>query len=87
MAEIEYDLPPPPETIADADELLSWAKDLYSWIMLKAQDGLRPQRTRQDAEPTPSVGKLETWCDSNDSDKVYLIYNDATTGVVTIELT
>jgi hypothetical protein len=48
---------------------------------------LKPRRLRQDAEPTPEVGELMLWCDSDDSDKVYIMYRDSTAGTKKLQLT
>jgi hypothetical protein len=44
------------------------------------------RRVRQAAEPTPAAGEILIWSDSDD-DSVWLVYNDADAGVVTIQLT
>ena len=69
-------------------------KTLYTNLLFSGANGLIMRRLRQDAEPTSGtgdtqiqVGELMMWCDSNDSDKVYLVYNDTTSGIVKIELT
>ena len=56
--------------------------------------GFYPRRIRQDDAPATGTGatqidtgELVMWCDSNDSDKVYLVYNDTTKGIVKVELT
>jgi len=43
-----------------------------------------PQRDSQAAEPTPEVGELQIWRDSDDS-KVRLLYRDTTAGNVSGE--
>ena len=55
--------------------------------------GLYPRRIRQDEPPAAGTGatQIDTgefvmWCDSNDSDKTYIVYNDATKGIVKIAL-
>ena len=48
--------------------------------------GYYPRRISQSAEPGPSSGEMYFWHDTDDG-KVYLMYNDPSTGVVKIELT
>jgi hypothetical protein len=45
-----------------------------------------PRRIAQSAQPTPSSGELLVWRDTDDG-KVYFVYNDADTGVVSMEMT
>lgn len=45
-----------------------------------------PARVSQLLEPTPEAGELIVWHDST-AGTVYLVYNDATLGVVKVELT
>ena len=44
------------------------------------------RRVSQSAEPTPNVGELILWHDTDDA-KTYLIYEDVTVGGRKIELT
>ena len=46
---------------------------------------LKPRRLSQSAQPTPDVGELLIWRDSDDS-KTYLVYNDTTEGVRKVEM-
>jgi len=46
---------------------------------------LKPRRLRQAAQPTPEVGELLMWSDSDD-DSVHLVYRDADAGVVEVAL-
>ena len=55
--------------------------------------GFYPRRIRQTTIPANGttdtqidIGELLMWCDSDDSDKIYLVYNDATKGIVSIAL-
>ena len=45
-----------------------------------------PPRVAQSAIPTPSVGELQVWRDTDDG-KVYVVYNDTDSGVKSVELT
>lgn len=45
-----------------------------------------PPRVSASAQPTPSVGELQIWRDSDDN-KTYLIYNDTDEGVRKVEMT
>lgn len=52
-----------------------------------AKDSLliKPRRLSQSAQPTPAVGELILWHDTDDS-KTYLVYNDTDEGVRKVEL-
>lgn len=47
---------------------------------------LKPRRLAQDAQPTPQSGEILLWRDTNDSDRIWLVY-EATTGTKKVELT
>ncbi|KKM18867.1 hypothetical protein LCGC14_1661360 [marine sediment metagenome] len=46
---------------------------------------LTPRRVSQSGQPTPTVGELMVWRDSDDS-KTYLVYNDTDEGVRKVEM-
>jgi hypothetical protein len=55
--------------------------------------GFYPRRIRQDSPPAAGTGSTQIdtgemlfWCDSNDSDATYLMYNDTTKGIIKIKL-
>jgi len=41
MGDIEQDLAAPPDDIVTTEDLHKWCKDLYQWILLKGQDGMK----------------------------------------------
>jgi hypothetical protein len=47
--------------------------------------GFYPVRLSQSAQPTPDTGELVVWHDTDD-DKIYLVYNDTTSGVKQVEM-
>ena len=53
---------------------------------LEFTDEIHPARESQAAQPTPTVGELLLWRDTDD-DKTYLVYNDTDVGVRQVELT
>ena len=70
---------------------MSWT--LYKDLLFSGTAGFYPRRIRQDDPPASGtgstqidVGEVIFWCDSNDSNKVWLVYNDATKGIVKIAL-
>ena len=48
--------------------------------------GFYPVRLAQSAQPTPGAGEIVIWRDTDDG-KVYLVYNDADSGVKSVEMT
>ncbi len=63
-------------------------------ISFVGTSGFYPRRIRQDEPPAAGTGATQIdsgemlfWCDSNDSDTTYLVYNDATKGIIKIALT
>jgi len=52
---------------------------------LNKQGDLFPKRISQSAQPTPRLGELILWRDTDD-DKTYLVYNDIDVGVRKVEL-
>lgn len=70
-----------------ADELLiTVADECVVSGDLRVTGAFTPLRTSQNAAPAPTAGELRIWHDADDH-KVYLIYTDATEGVVKVELT
>jgi len=49
-------------------------------------DVISPRRISQSSQPTPAVGELILWRDTDD-DRTYLLYNDVDVGIRSIELT
>ena len=45
-----------------------------------------PTRVSQSAQPTPAVGEMVVWHDTDDA-KTYIVYNDVTVGVRKVEMT
>ena len=78
--ETEYDMYPDTNKSMNLGTYLNRFNDL--WL----GGNFYPLRTSQDAQPTPELGELRVWHDSNDA-KIYLIYNDADLGIVKIEMT
>ncbi len=69
--------------LLDSDTRISAGKDL-DCRTLGAY--FKPRRLRQAAIPVPDVDELLVWSDSDD-DTVWLVYNDTTGGVKSIQLT
>lgn len=53
---------------------------------LNASGGFAPPYVSQSAEPTPDVGCMVIWHDTDDG-KVYYVFNDPDSGVVKVEMT
>lgn len=66
-----------------------WAAGNYNITGLAyvEMDELKLAVVAQAAQPTPTSGTAVFWRDTDDSNAIYLVFNDPTAGVVTVELT
>ena len=66
-----------------------WAAGNYNITGLAyvEMDELKLGVVAQAAMPTPTSGTATFWRDTDDSNKIYLVFNDPTTGVVAVEMT
>lgn len=46
-----------------------------------------PKRYAQAGMPTPASGELIVWCDIDDGNRIYLVFNDPTSGTKKVEMT